>query len=593
MSRRAISACFSWSRDLHHTAGSGHLFTQKFRRAVSGTVHHIRWAWVFLACISITGPASLVDAQTHYPPWILVMSEGFEGSFPSAGWSVADLNGGDEHLWGRDSSWSHSGSGWAAWAARDGADGIFSSLGYYPDWVNTAMKYGPFDLSAASGALLEFAYSHISPEDEDYLCWQASIDDINYHGYCVSGDHNNWNLESFDLTSVPTLGDLTGESQVWIRFHFTSDDTDNAYQGPWVDSINLWAYPAETVTINEIDTGTTDAIEFYNGGDSAVDMTGMYFAAYDSGGGINRNYTFPTFTLSSDSYVVLHEGTGIDTVTSLYLGGSIGWLPSDSGAVELAGIGSLGVDFVRWGSSTMTPPAGTSWTGSNPPGPPNNQSIGRDPNGTDSDDGGDWCQQAPSLSNYNNGCLTTGGTVINEIDVGGEFLNSSAAIEIHNPGGAAVELGGWQLSIYHSSGAPTHTYTFATFSLPAGGFVVLHEPSGTDTATDLYLGVALSWDIYSDGAAVLTDGVTGVDFVRWGGSPVGPPAGTNWSGTDPAIPTLGVTLSRSAPANDTDNGSDWCHQTPTLGSVNPSCSGLIFADGFETGGTTNWSKELP
>ncbi len=104
MSRRAISACFSWSRDLHHTAGSGHLFTQKFRRAVSGTVHHIRWAWVFLACISITGPASLVDAQTHYPPWILVMSEGFEGSFPSAGWSVADLNGGDEHLWGREAA---------------------------------------------------------------------------------------------------------------------------------------------------------------------------------------------------------------------------------------------------------------------------------------------------------------------------------------------------------------------------------------------------------------------------------------------------------------------------------------------------------
>jgi len=513
----------------------------------------IRWAWIFFACISVAGPASLVDAQTHFPPWILAMSEGFEGSFPSASWSVADLNGGDEHLWGRDTSFSYNG-GWGAWAARDGADGILPTLSYYPDWVSSLMKYGPFDLSDARDAVLEFAYSHVSPEGEDYFCWQASTDDTNYFGHCVSGSHSGWNRESFDLTAVPTLGDLTGEPQVWIAFRFNSNGGDNAYQGPWLDTIELWTYPNEAVTINEIDTGTTDAI---------------------------------------DSYVVLYEGTGTDTATTLYLGSSIGWLPSDSGAAELSGIGSFGVDFVRWGSSTMNPPAGTSWTGSNPPGPPIGQSIGRNPNGVDSDDGGDWCRQAQSISNYNNGCLTTGATVINEIDVGGEFLNSNAAIEIYNPGGAAVDLGGWELSLFTSSGDLIHVYTFATFSLQAGGFVVLHEPSGTDTATDLYLGVTIWWDIYSAGAAALTDGVTGVDFVRWGGCPAVPPAGTGWSGTDPAIPTLGVTLSRSPPAFDTDNGSDWCHQTPTLGGKNPSCSGLIFTDGFETGNTTKWSNGSP
>jgi len=552
----------------------------------------IRWAWIFFACISVAGPASLVDAQTHFPPWILAMSEGFEGSFPSASWSVADLNGGDEHLWGRDTSFSYNG-GWGAWAARDGADGILPTLSYYPDWVSSLMKYGPFDLSDARDAVLEFAYSHVSPEGEDYFCWQASTDDTNYYGHCVSGSHSGWNRESFDLTAVPTLGDLTGEPQVWIAFRFNSNGGDNAYQGPWLDTIELWTYPNEAVTINEIDTGTTDAIELYNGGDSSVELTNMGFIAYDSDGSLNLSYVFPTFTLYSDSYVVLYEGTGTDTATTLYLGSSIGWLPSDSGAAELSGIGSFGVDFVRWGSSTMNPPAGTSWTGSNPPGPPIGQSIGRNPNGVDSDDGGDWCRQAQSISNYNNGCLTTGATVINEIDVGGEFLNSNAAIEIYNPGGAAVDLGGWELSLFTSSGDLIHVYTFATFSLQAGGFVVLHEPSGTDTATDLYLGVTIWWDIYSAGAAALTDGVTGVDFVRWGGCPAVPPAGTGWSGTDPAIPTLGVTLSRSPPAFDTDNGSDWCHQTPTLGGKNPSCSGLIFTDGFETGNTTKWSNGSP
>ena len=296
--------------------------------------------------------------------------------------------------------------------------------------------------------------------------------------------------------------------------------------------------------------------------------------------------------------MVLRDGSGTDTATDLYLGSSADWPSSGSGAAELSGIGpggvgTFGVDFVRWGSSTMAPPAGTGWTGSNPPGPPNGQSIGRDPNGADSDDGGDWCRQVPSLSNYNKGCLTTNGVVINEIDVGGQNLNTNAAIEIYNPSGVAVDLGGWELSIYTSTGDLTYVYTFAAFSLGAGSYVVVHEPSGTDTATDLYMGVELWWDIYSAGAAALTDGLTGVDFVRWGGCPKTPPTGTGWSGTDPTIPTLSVTLGRSSPAFDTDNGSDWCHQTPTLGGGNQSCSGLIFADGFETGSTTKWSNGSP
>jgi hypothetical protein len=55
----------------------------------------------------------------------------------------------------------------------------------------------------------------------------------------MSGNSNGWQHRSFDLTDVPTLGDLTGQSQVWVAFIFRSDSDTNVFQGAFLDDIAL------------------------------------------------------------------------------------------------------------------------------------------------------------------------------------------------------------------------------------------------------------------------------------------------------------------------------------------------------------------
>ncbi len=505
-------------------------------------------------------------------PWIQVMSEGFEGTWPSTGWTLIDESVGDEHLWGKDGSLVHGGSN-AVWAARGGANGILPTLGYYPDWTASVMRYGPFDLSDASEAVLEFYYDHESPDGEDFFCWQASSDGTNfYNGNCVSGDHKGYNYQTFDLTSVSTVGDLTGDSSVWIQFRFNSGEFNNAKQGPWVDDVKLWKYPAQTLVINEVDAGSEDRIEIYNSGPQAVVMDGMDLKIYDDYNGLAQSYTITTFTLSAGSYVVLHEGTGSNDAANIYIGGSNWWNPGHKGAVSIQMSDSTGLDFVRWAGSTVTPPSGTSWTGTNPPSQTSGRTLGRDPNGIDTDDGDDWCLQLPSLGSANTGCAYEGIIRINEVDVGGDFLNTNGAIEIYNGAGQSVVMTGWHVILYGDGGAVDDDYVIPTFTLGAASYVVIHEGTGSNSATDLYTGNTITWDIYSNGAVALTNGTTGIDFVRWGDSTVTPPSGTTWTGTKLPIPGLSNVLGRDASSTDTDNSSDWCLQSATLGSQNGGCS---------------------
>jgi hypothetical protein len=511
-----------------------------------------------------------LSGPTKPAPWIEVMSEDFESSFPSGLWSRYDDNGGDEHLWGKDSSWSHSGAS-SAWAARDGAQGIYPTLGYYPAWVASRMVYGPFDLSDASEAILQFFYSHISPEDHDWFCWQASVDGTAFHGPCVSGDHNNWNYQEFDLTNVPTLGNITGQNSVWIQFRFNSDGVDNSYQGPWLDDIKLYMYPSEALAINEIDPGGENRVEIFNPASQSVDMGGMSMAFYD-GYGLTATYTLPSVSVPAEGYMTVHGGAGTDTSTDLYIGNTIDWSYKEGGAVELEAFGGGAIDFVRWGDSSVSPPAGTYWSGDNPSVIPHTRALGRDPNGADSDDGSDWCIQDPTIGSANGGCAYKGDVVINEIDVGGEFLNTQAAVELRNKAGQPVSLGGWQLA-FIEEGSVDVLYTIPSFTLGPDSYVVIHEGTGSDSSTDLYIDYASNWDIYSNGAAGLTDGLDGIDFVRWGSSTTPPPAGTGWSGINPAIPSLGVDLGRDSASSDSDTGDDWCPQPPSLGDSNLICAG--------------------
>jgi hypothetical protein len=65
-------------------------------------------------------------------------------------------------------------------------------------------------------------------------------------------------------------------------------------------------------------------------------------------------------------------------------------LGNEDDSVSLLSDDNIGVDFVRYGNWTDDPPTGTSWTGVNPDAPVQGQSLGRDKDSTDTDDGSDW-----------------------------------------------------------------------------------------------------------------------------------------------------------------------------------------------------------
>jgi predicted secreted protein len=171
--------------------------------------------------------------------WTNIMTEGFEGSFPGS-WDVFDdVAGYGEYYWARRNCRPHSGS-YSGWSVGGGANGSSLSCGaYYPNYAESWMVYGPFDLTNATDAELLFWYWNFSESYYDGLFWGASINGSNFYGFSTSGNSGGWREKNFDLTNVYTLGNLTGQPQVWVAFVFISDSALNYAEGAYVDDIVL------------------------------------------------------------------------------------------------------------------------------------------------------------------------------------------------------------------------------------------------------------------------------------------------------------------------------------------------------------------
>ncbi|MDI6752014.1 MAG: fibronectin type III domain-containing protein [bacterium] len=177
--------------------------------------------------------------------WTQIMTEGFEGSFPSGPWHVFDDDGSTngEYYWDDTLYKSHTGV-WSGWCAKGGMNGLNPESNNYPNNCNSWMEYGPFNLSDATDANLSFYFWNKSESTYDYLFWGASINGTNYYGSKISGDcGDTWNSRTLDLKNVPILGNLCGQSQVYITFLFKSDSS-TTYKGAFVDDILLQKYVA-------------------------------------------------------------------------------------------------------------------------------------------------------------------------------------------------------------------------------------------------------------------------------------------------------------------------------------------------------------
>lgn len=202
-----------------------------------------------------------------------IMSEGFEGAWPTTSWTVTG-----NPTWD-DSNYKPRTGSWSAWPARGGSSGVDPTTNNYPINMNARMIYGPFNLSNAVGARLTFYYWNQSESNYDWFHWLVSTNATNFYGYRVSGDSNGWQSVTFDLSNVPTHGSALGTTCVWVGFFFTSDGSVN-YKGPFVDDIVLektrWGAVFDPNPIAS--TGNTSLVD-----NSDADSVGLTSARFGRG----------------------------------------------------------------------------------------------------------------------------------------------------------------------------------------------------------------------------------------------------------------------------------------------------------------------
>lgn len=216
--------------------------------------------WIAVAfLLTIIFRTSISLANVENAATVTLVNEGFEGTFPPAGWTTSGH-------WGKSDCEAQAGS-FSAWAEGSGGiscDGLESV--YHPNDLST-MQYGPFSLSDALTATLSFD-RWLWSSAGDTFSWGASIDGTNFHGISVTDSFSTtWDTEVMDLSVVPILGDLRGEAEVWIRFVWQTDNFAEAFKGVFVDNViiakevspiatNTPVAPSPTVTSTSTQTAT-------------------------------------------------------------------------------------------------------------------------------------------------------------------------------------------------------------------------------------------------------------------------------------------------------------------------------------------------
>jgi len=184
---------------------------------------------------------SAVEASAPQGPEALttqtLLYEGFEGAFPGS-WNVFDNDGSTngEVYWDDTNYRSYSG-GWSGGCA-DGGTNASPPGSDYSNNMQSWMVWGPFSLSDATGGAFSFRFWNASELNYDYFKYLVSTNGTNFYGYQVSGNSGGWLSRSIDFTNVPTLGDVTGDSSVWIAFLFTSDSSVTD-EGAYVDEVRV------------------------------------------------------------------------------------------------------------------------------------------------------------------------------------------------------------------------------------------------------------------------------------------------------------------------------------------------------------------
>jgi hypothetical protein len=161
-------------------------------------------------------------------------------------WKTTVGSSGRGYTWYVDTYRPLGGSGRSAWYA-DHQKMDFPDLpppGPYANDMRGIITRGPFDFSDATGGKLKLWYWNDSEVGSDYLGWGVSSDGNAFYGDAHSGNSGGWQMAEIDLQIVPTLGDVTGQSQVWVGIWFQSN-VSVKNEGAYVDNVLLQKFVAD------------------------------------------------------------------------------------------------------------------------------------------------------------------------------------------------------------------------------------------------------------------------------------------------------------------------------------------------------------
>ncbi|PKK92128.1 MAG: hypothetical protein CVV64_01540 [Candidatus Wallbacteria bacterium HGW-Wallbacteria-1] len=159
------------------------------------------------------------------------------------------------------------------------------------------------------------------------------------------------------------------------------------------------------VYINEIYAGTDSWIELYNPGSMDHSLHGWHLTTNGS------TIELEMLSIPRGGFLVLLEGWGSSTASRFFLTRRFEWTNSESGFCGLNNPSGQGVDFVRWGFEASLPDAPDVFTGTNPGKAKPPRSLGRRPDGHDTNDGADFGSCFATPGKGNTGLFRISGTV--------------------------------------------------------------------------------------------------------------------------------------------------------------------------------------
>ena len=181
--------------------------------------------------------------------WVVVLEEDFEGDLKR--WQLRDGDAAEGlHVVAPRTCLPYSGDQ-SGWFVGGGAGAGLGCRSAYPRNVQSWMIFGPFSLADASAAELAFQLWLNSEPDYDGVFSGASIDGVEFYGHMVTGNSAGWVRQALDLGTVPELGDLTGQEEVWIALLFVSDGVVRMQQGAFIDDIILRKYVGSLADLPE------------------------------------------------------------------------------------------------------------------------------------------------------------------------------------------------------------------------------------------------------------------------------------------------------------------------------------------------------